>query len=268
MRLEKLDALIREIEETPDNEDRQRIYRSVAPVIDLHREALARMIEIARQRGGASILSAFLEDPLLEPLLRGYGLDEDPSGAELRTRVEAALEHARPLLQAHGGDVTLLGVDSGLARVELHGACHGCGSSRITLKNVVENVLRTEVPELRGVEVGGASEREPALHWVPLVHWSELHEGEWMKMDLFDEQILVCTIDQRPFAFRNRCPAGGGGLESAGFDHLSIVCGCHSLRFDLRSGACTERPDLGLDIFPVMLEDAVVRIALRGELVS
>jgi Fe-S cluster biogenesis protein NfuA len=66
-------------------------------------------------------------------------------------KVEAALARIRPGLQADGGDVRLLGVEDGVVRLQLTGACAGCAMSTITLRNVVERLLKLEVPEVKGV---------------------------------------------------------------------------------------------------------------------
>ena len=67
----------------------------------------------------------------------------------MKERVEAALEKIRPALQADGGDVELVDVKDGIARVRLTGACGGCPMSTMTLKMGVERVVRSEVPEIR-----------------------------------------------------------------------------------------------------------------------
>jgi Fe-S cluster biogenesis protein NfuA len=70
----------------------------------------------------------------------------------LRERVEAALEKVRPNLQRDGGDIELLDVVDGVAKVKLQGACAGCPMSQMTLAWGVEQALRKEVPEILRVE--------------------------------------------------------------------------------------------------------------------
>lgn len=70
----------------------------------------------------------------------------------LRQRVEAALEKVRPSLQRDGGDIELLDVVDGVARVRLQGACAGCPMSQMTLAWGVEQALKKEVPEIVRVE--------------------------------------------------------------------------------------------------------------------
>jgi len=70
----------------------------------------------------------------------------------IRERVAKALEELRPRLQADGGDMELLGVDNGIVKVRLKGACAGCPMSTITLKMGVEQYLKKKIPEIVRVE--------------------------------------------------------------------------------------------------------------------
>lgn len=69
----------------------------------------------------------------------------------MKEKVEAALAHIRPALQADGGDVELLDVKEGVVSVRLTGACGGCPMSMVTLKNGIERILKHEVPEVKSV---------------------------------------------------------------------------------------------------------------------
>ncbi|UCE97003.1 MAG: NifU family protein [Candidatus Bathyarchaeota archaeon] len=70
----------------------------------------------------------------------------------MRTRAEKAIEEIRPNLQADGGDVELVDVAGGIAKVRLKGACAGCPMSTMTVKWGVENFLKKKVPEITKVE--------------------------------------------------------------------------------------------------------------------
>lgn len=72
--------------------------------------------------------------------------------AKILERVEEAIEEIRPNLQADGGDVELVDVNNGVARVKLKGACAGCPMSTMTVKWGVENFLKRKVPEIIRVE--------------------------------------------------------------------------------------------------------------------
>lgn len=60
-------------------------------------------------------------------------------------------DEINPRVSSHGGMVTLLGVDDGVARLEMHGGCQGCGKAEVTLRQGVEQRIREAVPEVRRV---------------------------------------------------------------------------------------------------------------------
>jgi Fe-S cluster biogenesis protein NfuA len=66
--------------------------------------------------------------------------------------VEEVLEKLRPYLMRDGGDVELLGIDDGVVRVRLLGACENCPSSTLTLKAGIEQALIGSVPGVRQLE--------------------------------------------------------------------------------------------------------------------
>ena len=69
----------------------------------------------------------------------------------MQSRVQAVIEHIRPMLQADGGDIELVSVveETGVVSVRLQGACRGCPGAQMTLKMGVERHLREKVPEVR-----------------------------------------------------------------------------------------------------------------------
>jgi len=66
-------------------------------------------------------------------------------------KVEATLDEVRAQLQSDGGDIELVSVENGTATVRLKGSCHGCPMAAITLKNVVEQVVKKNIPEITQV---------------------------------------------------------------------------------------------------------------------
>jgi Fe-S cluster biogenesis protein NfuA len=71
--------------------------------------------------------------------------------ADMKNRVTSALDEVRPALQMDGGDVELVGIEDGVVRVRLLGACGGCPMATMTLVGFVEERLRARVPEIRQV---------------------------------------------------------------------------------------------------------------------
>ena len=70
----------------------------------------------------------------------------------MEEEVKKALEKVRPMLAADGGDVEYVGVEGGVVKVRLKGACHGCPMSQMTLKHGIEQLLKKEVPGVESVE--------------------------------------------------------------------------------------------------------------------
>ena len=70
----------------------------------------------------------------------------------MEEQVSAVIDEIRPLLQADGGDIELVGVEDGVVKVRLRGACAGCPGAQMTLKMAVERRLKALVPEVERVE--------------------------------------------------------------------------------------------------------------------
>lgn len=128
----------------------------VAVVTDLHGAGLTRVIELALEPGDIPLGDRLVGDELVAGLLMVHGMH--PAG--LAERVATALDEARPVLLAHGGDMELLGVDeaSGEVHLRLLGSCDGCPSSAATLQGAVEEAVFEAAPEVTAIIVEGLAE--------------------------------------------------------------------------------------------------------------
>lgn len=70
----------------------------------------------------------------------------------LYMRVDRALDQIRPAIRMDGGEVELVDVEEGVAKVRMMGACGGCPMSTMTLKMGIERAIRAQVPEVKSVE--------------------------------------------------------------------------------------------------------------------
>ena len=57
----------------------------------------------------------------------------------------------RPAVKRDGGDIKFISFDDGIVLVEMQGACKGCPYAMRTLKDGVERILKTYIPEVREV---------------------------------------------------------------------------------------------------------------------
>ena len=68
-------------------------------------------------------------------------------------KIPEALTKIRPVLQRDGGDIEFVEMtEDNVVKVRLQGHCAGCPGAQMTLKMIVEQILRESIPELKGVE--------------------------------------------------------------------------------------------------------------------
>jgi Fe-S cluster biogenesis protein NfuA len=80
----------------------------------------------------------------------------DESDKAIVGTIKELLEtRVRPAVAQDGGDIVFHGFERGVVYLHLRGACSGCPSSIVTLKNGIENLLKYYVPEV--VEVRAIS---------------------------------------------------------------------------------------------------------------
>ena len=66
--------------------------------------------------------------------------------------IEIIETRVRPSVAMDGGDIIYKGFKDGIVYLQLQGACSGCPSASITLKNGIESMLQHYVPEVISVE--------------------------------------------------------------------------------------------------------------------
>lgn len=79
--------------------------------------------------------------------------EEDPADADIVAQIRELIEtRVRPAVAGDGGDIVYRGFRDGTVYLALQGACSGCPSSTMTLKNGIESLLKHYVPEVETVE--------------------------------------------------------------------------------------------------------------------
>lgn len=69
----------------------------------------------------------------------------------MREKIDAILESLRPAVRAHGGEIEVVSVEGGVARLKFRGACGSCALAPLTLKLGVEPLIRNAFPEITSV---------------------------------------------------------------------------------------------------------------------
>ena len=93
----------------------------------MYGSGLERIVDalFAAGEDGERLAVSLAEDPLVATLLLIHDLHPVP----LEERVQAALDSVRPYMESHGGNVELLSLSDGVARIHLQGSCSDCSAS-------------------------------------------------------------------------------------------------------------------------------------------
>ncbi|MEK7653315.1 MAG: NifU family protein [Patescibacteria group bacterium] len=72
----------------------------------------------------------------------------------MENKIRLELEKIRPHLQMDGGDVEFVSFDekTGVLKVKLQGACHGCPMATVTLQDGIGRTIKEKIPEVKEVE--------------------------------------------------------------------------------------------------------------------
>lgn len=260
-----LDAALAQLETLIDTLEREGDERALLllELIDaIHRPAVER------------VAAADLDHPLVQDLLMMYGFGE----VEPELLAEEALDTVRPYIESHGGEVELLGVDGGIVRVRLQGACVGCAGSAMTLKRGIEEALREHLPGFTEV-VAEESQPEPIATgfalpmavmkrpvFVDVGADADLAEGELRAVDADGTPVLLARHGGDVYALRNGCAVDGLPLEGSRLTVEGIlVCPWHNCAYDVRSGGRVddEPGAVPLQVVPVAVRDGSLKVAVN-----
>ncbi len=151
--VERVQELLGSLDEIADPVAQQRVQELIGTVLELYGAGLERVLGIVSDAGDDAlpIRNALLDDGVVSSLLLIHGLYP----ISLEERVVEALDSVRPFLASHGGNVELLSVEDGVARLRLEGSCNGCPASAATLENALQEAIDATAPDLLGLEVEG-----------------------------------------------------------------------------------------------------------------
>ncbi len=71
----------------------------------------------------------------------------------MEEKIKAALDQIKPFLQRDGGDIEFVELTpDNIVKVRLQGHCAGCPGAQMTIKGVIEKIIKESYPEIQGVE--------------------------------------------------------------------------------------------------------------------
>ena len=159
--IERVQELQDLLDAQPDSPTRELADALVSSIVQMYGAGFERIIEGLFTAGeeGARVAVGLTEDPLVATLLLIHDLHPVP----LEDRVQGALESVRPYMESHGGNVELLSLEDGVARIHLRGSCSDCSASSVTLELAIKQALEEAAPDLAALEVEGVAPQMTGL---------------------------------------------------------------------------------------------------------
>ena len=272
MEPEQLIARVQELTGRLDNLDdpacRRLAEELTSAVVQMYGAGLERIVELA----GAETRDEMANDSLVAGLLMIHDLYPVP----IEERVVQALDTVRPYMESHGGDVELLGIEYGIAKLRLQGSCKSCRASSSTLELAVRQALEEAAPDLEGMDVEGIEEEEdePGVTGVPLplIQMNGTPSWHTLSIDVGDELVatdiggvalVVANVEGTLLAYRNRCADCGGALDGGALEAGALGCPtCGRSYFLPQAGRSMDDDHLQLQPIPLLREQEEIRVAL------
>lgn len=83
---------------------------------------------------------------------RGASYDYTENEAEIVKKIKDLIDtHVKPAVEMDGGNIEFKSWDQGTVTLVMQGACSGCPSSTVTLKQGIEGMLQRMIPEVKEV---------------------------------------------------------------------------------------------------------------------
>lgn len=267
---ERIDKALAKVNELGDEDAKMHALGLKTAIEDFHRHALTTIVKrLKDDERGKELLFELVDDPSVQAVLQLHGIIRP----NVFARVAQVLEHVRPYMQSHGGDVELVNIENQTVYVRLSGACNGCSQSAVTLREGVEEAILANIPQIKSVEVV-PNEPSPALiqieslsaaktkGWIETLSVEDVPAGKMKCFRTDDHNILIVNLDNRLSAFRNECPHQGlpldGGMLEA--DERMLTCPWHGFKFDAGSGECLSAPAAQLESFPLRIENGMILV--------
>jgi Fe-S cluster biogenesis protein NfuA/nitrite reductase/ring-hydroxylating ferredoxin subunit len=282
--VERVQGLTAELERIGDPVAQRASEELVGAVIELYGQGLERIFEAVSASSDAELGDRLAGDGVVASLMLIHGLYP----VALEQRVVEALDSVRPYMESHGGNVELLGVEQGIARIRLEGSCDGCPASSSTLELAIKSALDEAAPDLEGLVVEGAVQAPapatpgPGAFELPVIQvatdvqpnagppsWfgingvGSIAEGELAGTEVNGVSLVVARVEGNLLAFRDRCAGCGASLGDAELIEGTLTCGDCERRFFLpRAGRSLDDDRLLLEPVPLLATAGDTRVAL------
>jgi Fe-S cluster biogenesis protein NfuA/nitrite reductase/ring-hydroxylating ferredoxin subunit/phenylpyruvate tautomerase PptA (4-oxalocrotonate tautomerase family) len=263
----RVQELTGRLEDLDDAACRELAEELTGAVVQMYGAGLERIVELIEDDETRDRLAA---DELVAGLLMIHDLYPVP----IEERVMQALDTVRPYMESHGGNVELLGIEDGVAKLRLEGSCKSCRASSSTLELAVRQALQEAAPDLLGMDVEGIVEEEPdpgitgvslpLMNGSPAWHTLDIAAPERLATaDVAGMSLFVANVDGTLLAYRNSCASCGGDLAAAALEAGALACPSCGRRYFLpQAGRSMDDDHLQLQPVPLLREAEGIKVAL------
>ncbi len=266
--IERVQALTAQLDEVQDLQARAVADELVASIMQLYGEGLERIMAAVDD----DVRDRLMDDGVVASLLLIHGLYP----VSLEDRVREALDSVRPYMESHGGDVELIAVEDGVARMRLVGHCKGCPASEATLELAIKKALEETAPDLEGLEVEGVKEPPIGAFELPVIQsngappaWTDLDAaapsaGTTAALAVAGSDLLLANVGGTLLAYRNACGWCRARLDDAPMaPDGTLTCPSCERRFELRrAGRSPDDDRLQIPPVPLLRANGHVRVAV------
>ena len=282
-----------------DGPQRQLAEQLVAAVVQMYGSGLERILDTLFAAGeeGEQLAVSLTDDALVSTLLLIHDLHPVP----LEERVQAALDSVRPYMESHGGNVELLALEQGVARIHLQGSCSDCSASAVTLELAIKQALEEAAPDLEGLEVLGVAPQTmggvglpmvtgsaptgmelpvvmsgssaepsgpsapPAPSWFEVQSIGQLDDGALVPVAVGGIPLLIANVDGTLLAYRDVCAGCGGTVHDGELESGTLTCRhCQRAFFLPRAGRSLDGDRIQIEPVPLLQEQGHVKVALAA----
>lgn len=292
--VERVQELQEQLESSGDSATRELAEELVSAVVQMYGAGLERILDTVLAAGaeGERVAASLADDQLVSTLLLIHDLHPIP----LEQRVQDALDSVRPYMESHGGNVELLGLEQGIAKIHLQGSCSDCSASAVTLELAIKQALDDLAPDLEGLEVLGVAPQTMGGAGLPMVtaapatgmelpivmsgasgasaapSWFEVQsvghppDGTVVPVAVAGTPLLIANVDGTLLSYRDLCAGCGGTIHDGSLRSGTLTCRhCGRSFFLPRAGRSLDEDRLQLEPIPLLQEQGRVKVALAGE---
>ncbi|HVF54714.1 MAG TPA: Rieske 2Fe-2S domain-containing protein [Pyrinomonadaceae bacterium] len=91
----------------------------------------------------------------------------------------------------------------------------------------------------------------------------DVPEGRGATVELKSgKELALYNVEGQFFCIENFCPHKGAPLADGNLRGHAVACDWHGWRFDVRTGACLNRPSEPVESYEVVIEDGWIKIRI------